>query len=151
MRKKTIVAVVVTYNRKELLMENINAILSQDLLVDNIVLIDNNSTDGTRELLMEKGILFNKRIIYKRLEHNLGGAGGFYEGIKESMKLKPDWVWIMDDDTIPTINCLSELINSKLSFRLRTANLMKLFPLNAILVLQSLISILCLSNLRASS
>ena len=108
-----IVAVVVTYNRKDLLVECLEAILRQTYKVNKIVIIDNNSTDGTYEKLQETKILDNKEIIvYKKLEKNIGGAGGFYEGMKLSKQYNPDFVWIMDDDTIPNKNCLEKLIDA---------------------------------------
>lgn len=115
-------AVVVTYNRKELLVECIEAILNQIYKVDKVFLIDNASTDGTYDELKNRGILDSKIIIYKRLEENIGGAGGFYEGIKEARKDNADWIWIMDDDTIPKEDCLKNfidalsIINGKVSF-----------------------------------
>ncbi len=107
-----IVSVVVTYNRKELLLECVTSILNQSRKISKLVLIDNNSSDGTYEFLKEKGIFDNSVIYYKKLEKNIGGAGGFYEGIKEAQQFEPDWVWIMDDDTIPTDTCLENLIKS---------------------------------------
>ena len=107
-----VVSVVVTYNRKELLLECVKAILNQSSKIKKLVLIDNNSSDGTYEFLKEKGIFNNSVIYYKKLEKNIGGAGGFYEGIKEAQQFEPDWVWIMDDDTIPKENCLENLINA---------------------------------------
>ena len=110
---KKVVAVVVTYNRKDLLIECLNAILNQTIKVNKIVLIDNNSTDGTFEVLKQKGYLTNEIIYYKKLEKNIGGAGGFYSGFKESEQFNPDWLWIMDDDTIPTNNCLEKLLDAE--------------------------------------
>lgn len=107
-----VVAVVVTYNRKKLLIECINSILYQSHKVEKIVLIDNNSSDGTYEYLIENNILKNEIIDYKKLEKNIGGSGGFYEGMKYSQKYNPDWLWIMDDDTMPEENCLEELVRS---------------------------------------
>ena len=52
MRNK-IAAVIVTYNRKELLIKSINALLEQTLPLDAIFIIDNKSTDGTPNLLFE--------------------------------------------------------------------------------------------------
>lgn len=108
-----IVAIVVTYNRKKLLKECLESLLEQTLKLDKIIIIDNNSTDNTFEYLKEKGILENKSIYYKKLNKNIGGAGGFYEGIKLSQKFNPEWIWIMDDDTIPKNNCLEKLIDAK--------------------------------------
>ena len=73
-------------------------------------MIDNNSTDGTDEFLQSLGYFQNEMIDYMKLTENIGGAGGFYEGMKRAMHYKPDWIWIMDDDTIPTEKCLEELL-----------------------------------------
>lgn len=106
-------AVVVTYNRKELLRECIEAILKQTYPIDKLILVDNNSTDGTDEFLRELGYLNKPVIEYIKLPQNIGGAGGFYEGMKRSREYTPDWVWIMDDDTIPSETCLEELIKAR--------------------------------------
>ncbi|HAX50632.1 glycosyltransferase family 2 protein [Muricomes intestini] len=104
-----IITVVVTYNRKELLTECLNSLLSQTFEVKKIIIIDNASTDGTYELLNDSGYLQNSKIDYNQMETNLGGAGGFYEGIKLADKEQADWIWIMDDDSIPDSDCLKEL------------------------------------------
>lgn len=109
---KKINAVVVTYNRKNLLLECIEAILNQSYKINRLILIDNNSTDGTEEFLKEKNILSNKNVLYVKLNKNIGGAGGFYEGIKKAIEIGSDFVWIMDDDTIPVKDSLEKLINA---------------------------------------
>lgn len=103
--------VVVTYNRLDLLKENIEALLSQTYKLNKIIILDNNSDDGTLEYLEEhkENELF--KII--RLEKNIGGAGGFSYGIKCAIEEGCDWVWIMDDDTIPTPNALENLLKAK--------------------------------------
>lgn len=108
-----IAAIVVTYNRKQLLIECIQAILKQSLKVGEIIIIDNNSNDGTYEALQQNKLLNLENIKYKKLDENIGGAGGFYEGFKESKKYNPDWLWIMDDDTIPNEDCLEKLLLAK--------------------------------------
>lgn len=117
-----IVAVVVTYNRKDLLKECLSALLGQSIQLEKIVVIDNASTDGTSELF-EKNQLFDiNTICYKAMDSNLGGAAGFNEGIKHAYSVGADWIWIMDDDTIPTRNALEGLckslenISSQISF-----------------------------------
>lgn len=108
-----IVAVVVTYNRKILLKECIDAILNQTKPITKLIIIDNNSTDGTYEMLENENYLNNNKVFCKRLEKNIGGAGGFHEGIKEAIKHQADWVWIMDDDTIPNTDCLEKILVAK--------------------------------------
>lgn len=104
---------VVTYNRKELLTECIDAILAQTVPVEKLILIDNNSTDGTEDYLRKKKYLDNSVIKYIRLPENIGGAGGFHEGMKVAREDEPDWVWIMDDDVLPTETCLEELLHAR--------------------------------------
>lgn len=109
---KKICAVVVTYNRKELLQECIDAILKQTYEIAKVIILDNNSNDGTEELLKERGYLDNQRVVYTKLSENTGGAGGFHFGMKKAAEFDPDWMWIMDDDVVPNIDCLEELIKA---------------------------------------
>lgn len=111
--RRKVAAVIVTYNRKELLGECIEAIFKQTYAVNKIILINNASTDGTEELLKERKYLENKKIEYVLMAKNIGGAGGFYEGIKLAEKMNIDWIWIMDDDTIPECRCLEELLKAE--------------------------------------
>lgn len=110
-----IAAVVVTYNRKNLLIECLKAIIEQSQKPNTVFIIDNASTDGTCELLKKHGLLNaivnDIELCYILLPYNQGGAGGFYCGIKkayESPKLF-DAVWVMDDDGIPDKECLKNL------------------------------------------
>lgn len=100
------VAIVVTYNRKKLLKECIRNLQKQTQQVD-IIVIDNMSTDGTVDML--KPLIKNNSIIYHSTGKNIGGAGGFYEGIKLAYKLGYEYFWLMDDDCIPQSNSLRQL------------------------------------------
>jgi rhamnopyranosyl-N-acetylglucosaminyl-diphospho-decaprenol beta-1,3/1,4-galactofuranosyltransferase len=109
--KGSVAAVVVTYNRSRLLMECLDALLRQTRQVDGIVLIDNASTDDTGAMLQTKGYLKHPKIHYLRLPSNTGGAGGFYEGMKQAYEAGYEWIWVMDDDAEPSDNAL-ELMES---------------------------------------
>lgn len=111
---ETVAAVVVTYNRKQLLTECLDALLSQTRSVDKIILIDNASTDGTPEMLKERGYLDNSVIDYVRLPENTGGAGGFHEGVKLGYESGYDWLWLMDDDAIANKDALQNLLKNPL-------------------------------------
>jgi rhamnopyranosyl-N-acetylglucosaminyl-diphospho-decaprenol beta-1,3/1,4-galactofuranosyltransferase len=126
-------AVVVTYNRKNLLIECLESLRKQSRPIQGIYLIDNASTDGTSELLLEKDYLrklppknLNEpwekefaiqnltdgneiKLHYVKMHENTGGAGGFYEGVKRGYEKGYDWLWLMDDDVIPESNCLEIL------------------------------------------
>jgi rhamnopyranosyl-N-acetylglucosaminyl-diphospho-decaprenol beta-1,3/1,4-galactofuranosyltransferase len=107
---KRVCAVVVTYNRKELLLECLDAILKQTRPVERVLIIDNASTDGTPELLARIGYLENALIDYVRLPVNAGGAGGFHEGFKRAFEQGYDWLWAMDDDGLPHAEALERLL-----------------------------------------
>lgn len=105
MYKKNTIAIVVTYNRLELLKENINA-LTTCIGLENILVVDNHSTDGTDEYLEDE------HITYIRMQSNEGGAGGFSRGIEEGIKRGYKYLWIMDDDTIVYPDSLNKLLDA---------------------------------------
>ena len=101
-------AVVVTYNRKALLMDCIACLRGQTAEGLEILIVDNASTDGTGEavrLLAEQGALE-----YVNTGANLGGAGGFEFGIREAVKRGCDYIWVMDDDAMPEPTALEVLL-----------------------------------------
>lgn len=96
-------AVVVTYNRLELLKDAVSSLKKQDYPCD-ILVIDNGSNDGTKEYLdREVGV----SVIH---QDNVGGAGGFFTGMKRACELGYKFVWIMDDDVIPERDALSAIV-----------------------------------------
>lgn len=103
-------AIIVTYNRKELLDKSIKALLSQNIEVNKIIIINNASTDGTEKLLTKYEKEYPGKFTIVNLLENLGGAGGFSEGIKKAYNEDIEYMWIMDDDTIPKENALEELL-----------------------------------------
>lgn len=109
MRKQQVAAIVVTYNRKKLLKECIKSLLEQTAKPD-IYIIDNNSTDGTVNYIAK--YIDDNSINYVNTGKNLGGAGGFQYGIKMVAQKDYDFVWIMDDDCIPTKNALNEFLKA---------------------------------------
>lgn len=98
-----IIAVVVTYNRRELLKRNI-ACLRLNTPVSSIVVVNNGSTDGTGAWLDEQEDL---TVIH---QENVGGSGGFYRGIQYAYQAGADWIWCMDDDVFPRPDCMEHLL-----------------------------------------
>jgi len=96
-----VAAVVVTYNRKEELLKNLWAVLGQTHLVDRYYIIDNHGNDGTEATLRDAGILDNPVMEYVYLPENIGGAGGFYTGVKLAYEAGYDYICLMDDDGRP--------------------------------------------------
>ena len=103
-----IIAVIVTYNRVELLKDSILHLKNQTIPLDEIVIVNNASNDGTKAYLDS---LIDINIKIENLSENLGGAGGFQHGIKVAYKHGADYVWIMDDDTMATETALENLLS----------------------------------------
>ena len=104
----TVCAVILTFNRKALLVDCLHAVLGQSRAPDHVIVVDNASTDGTRELLREEGLL--DRVEWVALERNLGSSGGFHRGVAAAQQGDWDWVWIMDDDAEPRPDALERLL-----------------------------------------
>ena len=106
-----IAAVIVTYNRKKLLEKCIRHIFQQSVQGVDALVIDNASTDGTQDMIKTQ-FGDNKNVKYINTGSNLGGAGGFSFGIKQAVQQKYEYLWIMDDDTIPEVTALEEFLKA---------------------------------------
>lgn len=118
-----VVAVVVTYNRKDLLLDCIQHLLAQRIergigtgrpeALDTqlaIMIVDNASEDGTRDAL--KPYIESGAIQYENTGENLGGAGGFNFGMRLAVERGYTYCWIMDDDCMPSPTALQALIDA---------------------------------------
>jgi GT2 family glycosyltransferase len=102
--------VVVAYNRRELLLECLQALHDQDRSLDAVVVVDNGSVDGTAEAVSSAF----PSVDLVCLTQNTGGAGGFAIGIERALSAqRADMIWIMDDDTIPTPSALAALLRAR--------------------------------------
>jgi GT2 family glycosyltransferase len=102
-----VVAVVVTWNRRELLIESLAALHAQEHPLHAVVVVDNASDDGTAEHLAAQ-----TGLDVVSLRANTGGAGGFTVGIEQALTHAPDLVWLLDDDTVPTPAAAHELVRA---------------------------------------
>lgn len=102
--------VIVTYNRIEKLQKTLSCYERQLKKIDTVIIVDNCSTDGTNKFL--KKYLTEKRnfkIKVLTMSENIGGAGGFFEGMKYAMQIGLDWVYISDDDAYVDNSALTEI------------------------------------------
>ena len=102
-------AIVVTYNRKEMLLSCIRCLTASETPCD-ILVIDNASTDGTQEAIAP--LAESKQVIYTNTGKNLGGAGGFSVGIKFAYSLGYKYLWLMDDDVEVHKDALTALLEA---------------------------------------
>jgi rhamnopyranosyl-N-acetylglucosaminyl-diphospho-decaprenol beta-1,3/1,4-galactofuranosyltransferase len=112
-----VLAVVVTFNRQKLLARCIENIQNQSRPPDEILVINNSSTDSTEEFLTKEKINFIT-------QPNLGSAGGWHRGLSYAQINNFDTCWLMDDDGYPdkfsleklckefstTTSCLSSIV-----------------------------------------
>lgn len=109
---KSVLAIVVTHNRKDMLVRCLDALALQTLPHD-VLVVDNASTDGTAKAISPR---IAAGVSYLNTGANLGGAGGFAFGIGEAIKRGYDFIWIMDDDVIPAPNALEALLKADSEF-----------------------------------
>ena len=105
--KLKITAVIVFYNRPEKLRLVVHALLNQLTPIEKIIVIDNNSKISAADVLSD----LDKSVVkVNRLDHNLGGAGGFSIGINNCKN--DDWLWLMDDDAVPCLDASEKLLHA---------------------------------------
>ncbi|QAB16804.1 glycosyltransferase [Leucobacter muris] len=108
-----VTAVLVAYNRRELLRESLEALAAQSRPVDRLVVVDNASDDGSADVAAELLEQWGTRARLIPLTENTGGAGGFAAGIAAAVAEDCiDWVWVMDDDTVPGPDALAGALDA---------------------------------------
>lgn len=120
-----VMVLIVTFNRKNYLLNLLSSLQKQTSKIDSILIIDNYSTDNTAECLIEKGIIKEYEelkltrsmwddieVLYYRNNVNSGGSGGFNIGTTLALKEENDYLWIMDDDVLPEKDCLKNLLDN---------------------------------------
>lgn len=125
MKDYKICAVIVTYNRKDYLIDLIKQLEKQEYKLNSILIFDNFSSDGTNDLLYEIQYITGKEtnrlyvnsvngitVYYYRNSVNSGGSGGFHDAMEIGIRYDFDFLWCMDDDVKPEEECLSELIKN---------------------------------------
>lgn len=90
------IPIIVTYNRLDSLKKALEKLEKQTIEPYKIIVVDNHSTDDTEKYMNR----FNNsdKIVYYRLNENLGGSGGFSYGVMKALEFNPDWIALSDDD-----------------------------------------------------
>ncbi len=95
--RDSVVAVIVTMNRRELLGDSLRALSRQTRPIDHLVVVDNGPDDPAEDVVAASGLPST----YLLSHRNLGGAGGFALGMLHALAMGADWVWCADDDGRP--------------------------------------------------
>lgn len=128
-----IAAVIVTYNRCDMLARCLDHLQHQVLAGDiklDVLVVDNASTDNTATVVakqaasLEHGDTQNpagalSAIQYHNTGANLGGAGGFAFGMRVAAEAGYDYLWVMDDDCLPDPGALQALLDAAATLEAR--------------------------------
>lgn len=89
---------IVTFNRSGLLSRLLESIERMDPKPGHVVIVDNASTDDTGDVVESFRERIGTQLVYRRMDTNTGGSGGFSEGMRVAYDLGSTWIWLMDDD-----------------------------------------------------
>jgi len=105
----SVASITVAYNGAELLPRQIEALFGQRRALQEIIVVDNASTDGTLGMLAQR----YPQVTVLRLRENLGVGGGLAAGLAyAALERKHDWVWTFDQDSVPHRDSLEILLSS---------------------------------------
>ena len=104
----SVASVTVAYNAVRVLPCQMDALLRQGRPLQEIVVVDNASTDGTADMLAQR----YPQVTVLRMPENLGHSGALAAGVAyAALEKRHDWVWSFDDDTIPDDDALGALLD----------------------------------------
>ena len=99
----SIASVTVAYNAAKVLPRQIDALLRQNRPLQEIVVVDNASNDGTAAMLARR----YPKVKVLEMPENLGAAGGLAAGLSyAALSRRHDWIWTFDFDSVPAPDSL---------------------------------------------
>ena len=102
-----VIVLILSYNGKHLLRESLPSYLENEYPNFNVVVIDNGSSDGTKEYVESKF----PRASVKRLEKNRGYSGGFNFGLDYAANERnADYILVTNDDVWADRKVIEELV-----------------------------------------
>ena len=102
-----VASVTVAHNAARVLPRQIDVLLHQTHPLQEIIVVDNASTDGTGAMLAKR----YPQVTVLRMPENLGAAGAWAAGLSYAVLEKHhDWVWNFDDDSVPEADSLAKLL-----------------------------------------
>jgi len=106
---KRVFAIVVTYNRPDLLKVCIEALISQRQYgLSRIHIVVNSQDAETLEVI--RSFMNDPTFLTYDRYNNPGPAGGFHYGLKRFIEEGLEYAWVMDDDIVVKDDCLQQLL-----------------------------------------
>lgn len=104
----SVAAVVLSYNSVDTLRASLEAIRAQTFRVRQLSVVDNGSTDATRDWLARE------RIQAVLLAGNAGVGAGHNAGWRAALEAEPsaDYIWALEHDSEPAPDCLARLLDT---------------------------------------
>ena len=95
MEEKLVSAVIITHNRKELVLKAIDSVMKQTYTNIEVIVVDDASDDGTKEILSKESEKIGFRYIYIPKEESKGGNHARNVGIQAAVG---EYIAFLDDD-----------------------------------------------------
>jgi rhamnopyranosyl-N-acetylglucosaminyl-diphospho-decaprenol beta-1,3/1,4-galactofuranosyltransferase len=108
-----IACVIVAYNNGDNIGRLLEALFSQSKQLEEIVVVDNASSDATPEIVKQKF----PQVTLVANACNTGVGGGYAQGLEYAYQKGYEWVWLLDGDSLPQASALEELAKAFASLR----------------------------------
>jgi rhamnosyltransferase len=103
----SIASLTVTFNAAQIICRQMEALTRQTCALDEIIVVDNGSTDDTLAVLSAS----YPQVKILELPENMGVGGAFSAGLEYAAVVKRhDWVWLLDDDSVPGEDTLAKML-----------------------------------------
>jgi rhamnosyltransferase len=109
----SVASVTTAYNCAPDLARHVNALLRQERRLQEIIVVDNASTDETSSLLAAR----YPQVTVLRMPDNLGTGGALAAGLTYAAREKKhDWIWMFDQDSVPAPDALALMLQGAQRF-----------------------------------
>jgi rhamnopyranosyl-N-acetylglucosaminyl-diphospho-decaprenol beta-1,3/1,4-galactofuranosyltransferase len=100
-----VACVIVAYNNGDNIERLLETLFSQSKQLEEIVVVDNASSDTTPEIIKQKF----PQVTLVENACNMGVGGGYAQGLEYAYQKGYEWIWLLDGDSFPQASALEEL------------------------------------------